>query len=85
MDDLLKFESDQRTIQIMANSLSARDLRDARGRETYRTKFICNLGYLYPERYEKLKNISNQKELKDAIEGTAYEALLADVNLVVED
>lgn len=76
MDDLLKFESDSRTIQIIANSLSFRDLRDARGRETYRTKFICNLGYLYPERYDKLKAVTNAKELKEALEHSSYERIL---------
>jgi len=52
MDDLLKFESDQRTIQIIANSFADKELNNARNRESYRKKFICNLGYLYYERYE---------------------------------
>ena len=81
MCDLLKFESDSRTIQIIANSLNFRDLRDARGRETYRTKFICNVGYLYPERYEKLKAVTDAKSLKEALDLSVYERLLADVNL----
>lgn len=85
MDDLLKFESDSRTIQIIANSLSFRDLRDARGRETYRTKFICNLGYLYPERFDRLKAVTNGKELKEAIEFSSYDRVLAEVNLSAED
>jgi len=85
MEDLLKFESDSRTIQIIANSLSFRDLRDARGRETYRTKFICNMGYLYPERYEKLKAVQDAKTLKEALEFSKYDRLLADVNLSAEE
>lgn len=85
MADLLKFESDSRTIQIIANSLSFRDLRDARGRETYRTKFICNMGYLYPERYEDLKAVATAKDLKDALVCSPYERLLSDVNLGNED
>lgn len=82
---MLKFESDSRTIQIIANSLSFRDLRDARGRETYRTKFICNMGYLYPERYEKLKSVTDAKSLKAALESSAYEKLVADINLNAEE
>lgn len=81
MDDLLKFESDSRTIQIIANSLSFRDLRDARGRETYRTKFICNMGYLYPERYEKLKAVTDAKTLKEALDCSCYERLVNEANL----
>ena len=85
MKDLLNFESDSRTIQIIANSLNFRDLRDARGRETYRTKFICNVGYLYPERFEKLKAVTDAKSLKEALDLTVYDRLLAEVNLQQDD
>ena len=85
MDDLLKFESDSRTFQIVANSLSFRDLRDARGRESYRTKFMCNLGYLYPERFDKMKDVGDAKQLMEAVESSSYERILREVNLGAED
>jgi len=50
MDDLLKFESDCMTLQIIYNSIDIKGLSDARGREGERKKYINNLGYLYPDR-----------------------------------
>lgn len=47
MDDLLKFESDCMTIQIIYNSLANKQLSDSRGREGERRKYINNLGKLY--------------------------------------
>jgi hypothetical protein len=44
MDDLLKFESDCMTIQIIFNSIDIKGLSDARGREGERRKYINNLG-----------------------------------------
>lgn len=44
MDDLLKFESDCMTIQIIYNSIDIKGLSDARGRESERKKYINNLG-----------------------------------------
>lgn len=81
MDDLLKFESDQRTIQIIANSFAHKELNDARNRESYRKKFICNLGYLYYERYEQLILCENPKTLMKALECTQYERTLQGVQL----
>lgn len=78
---LLKFESDARTIQIIANSLNFKEMSQAHDREQKRAKYMCNLGYLYPERSERLKNVENAKALKEAIEGTDYQRVLADVDL----
>ena len=44
MDDLLKFESDCMTIQIIYNSIDIKNLSDAKGREGERRKYINNLG-----------------------------------------
>ena len=44
MDDLLKFESDCMTIQIIFNSIDIKGLSDSRGREGERRKYINNLG-----------------------------------------
>jgi V-type H+-transporting ATPase subunit d len=47
MDDLLKFESDCMTIQIIFNSIDIKGLSDSRGREGERRKYINNLGNSY--------------------------------------
>lgn len=44
MDDILKFESDCMTIQIIYNSLDIKGMIDARGRESERKKYINALG-----------------------------------------
>jgi len=44
MDDMLKFESDCMTIQIIFNSIDIKGLSDSRGREGERKKYINNLG-----------------------------------------
>jgi vacuolar-type H+-ATPase subunit C/Vma6 len=85
MCDLLKFESDARTIQIVANSLNFRDMRSDQSREHYRTKFMCNLGYLYPERYNALKSVSDAKTFREALDCSPYAKLVEDINLGVED
>lgn len=46
MDDLLKFESDCMTIQIIYNSIDIKNLSDAKGREGERRKYINNLGII---------------------------------------
>ena len=80
MTDLLKFESDLMTIQIIANSLSFSGLVDARGREAERKKYISKVGYLYPDRNELLSNVSDFKSLVAALEGTCYEEMLKQVS-----
>lgn len=79
MDDLLKFESDCMTIQIIYNSLANKQLSDSRGREGERRKYINNLGYLYPDRDEELTQADTFDKLKDAMKGFEYEAMLAQV------
>ncbi len=44
LDDLLKFESDCMTLQIIYNSIDIKGLSDARGREGERKKYINSLG-----------------------------------------
>lgn len=76
MDDLLKFESDCMTIQIIYNSIDIKGLSDARGREGERKKYITNLGYLYPERDRELTEADSFDKLKDAVKNTPYEQML---------
>lgn len=76
MNDLLKFESDCMTIQIIYNSLDIKPLSDARGREVERRKYINNLGYLYPDKDRELTEADTFEKLKDACRNTEYENVL---------
>jgi V-type H+-transporting ATPase subunit d len=76
LDDLLKFESDCMTIQIIYNSLDIKGLSDARGREGERKKYINALGHLYPERDKLLTDSDTYEKLKDAVKSTPYEPML---------
>lgn len=80
MKDLLKFEADMMTIQIIANSLSFRDLSDAKGREVERKKYISRVGYLYPERDDALSRVNDFKAMLVALEASPYEEMLRKVN-----
>lgn len=80
MMDLLKFEADMMTIQIIANSLSFRDLSDAKGREVERKKYISRVGYLYPSRDDLLSKVNDFKAMMIALEATPYEEMLRKVN-----
>jgi len=80
MDDLLKFESDCMTIQIIFNSIDIKGLSDARGREGERRKYINNLGYLYPDRDRELTEADSFEKLKDACKGFEYERMLGQVS-----
>jgi vacuolar-type H+-ATPase subunit C/Vma6 len=42
-----------------------------------RRKYISKVGYLYPERDEKLKAVSDLRSLFAAVESTPYEAILS--------
>jgi len=79
LDDLLKFESDCMTIQIIYNSLDIKGLSDARGREGERKKYINALGHLYPDRDKLLTDADNYEKLKEAVKSTPYEPMLAKV------
>jgi hypothetical protein len=57
MGDLLKFESDMMTIQVIENSRNYSQFLSARGREAERKKYISKVGYLYPDRSEMLSNV----------------------------
>jgi len=63
MCDLLKFESDMMTIQVIENSRNYSQLVSARGREAERKKYISRVGYLYPDRSDRLGNVQDFKSL----------------------
>lgn len=80
MDDLLKFESDCMTIQIIYNSLDINGLVDARGREVERRNYINSLGYLYPDKDRELNDADSFDKLKQAVKGYEYEHMLDQVS-----
>lgn len=80
MTDLLKFESDLMTIQVIENSRNYSQLVSARGREAERKKYISKVGYLYPDRSEMLSNVQDFKSLLQALDATPYEAMLKQVS-----
>lgn len=71
MCDLLKFEADFQTIQIIDNSRTFAGFVDARG-GSERKKYISRLGHLYPERYEALNQAQTFDALKEALRSTPY-------------
>ena len=79
MDDLLKFESDCMTIQIIYNSIDIKGLSDAKGREGERKKYINSLGYLYPDKDKELTEADSFEKLKDALRGFEYEKMINQV------
>lgn len=80
MGDILKFESDMMTIQVIENSRNYSQLVSARGREAERKKYISKVGYLYPDRSDKLSNVQDFKSLVNALEASPYEAMLKSVS-----
>ncbi len=67
MEELLKFESDCMTIQIIYNSLGNKELTEAKGREAERKKYIHLLGKLYPGRDKELTEADSLEKLKYAV------------------
>jgi len=80
MGDLLRFESDMMTIQVIENSRNYTQLVSARGREAERKKYISKVGYLYPDRSELLGNVTDFKSLLQALDATPYEFMLKQVS-----
>jgi V-type H+-transporting ATPase subunit d len=52
----------------------------ARGRKTEREKYISKVGYLYPDRNERLSSVQDFKSLVSALEASPYEAMLKQVS-----
>ena len=78
MSDLLKFESDLQTIQIVKNYA---EMSQSDGAMAYseRKKYISKVGYLYPERYEMLNQANDLKQIQAAVECTDYHEMLSNV------
>ena len=69
MRDLLKFEADFKTIQVIYNSIGNRELNTAAKIQEARKKLCPSLGYLYPDAKPALMNATTVEQLKDAVKG----------------
>lgn len=76
MKDLLRFEADCQTIQILANSMMVGGMQNTVNKEQERKRYMSKVGYLYPDRQEKLSNVNDIQGLKNAVDGTPYEHIL---------
>lgn len=76
MDDLLKFEADCMTIQVIYNGIGNSEFNNAKGREGERRKYVNNFGYLYPGRDKELNEADTFDKLKAAVTPYEYAAML---------
>lgn len=67
MEDLLKFEADFKTIQVIYNSIGNKELNTAAKIQEARKKLCPSLGYLYPDSKNLLMNASSIEQLRDAV------------------
>ena len=72
MDDVLKYESDLTTMQIIYNSIGNKELGGAKGRDAERKQYIHLSGYLYPGRDVELTNADDLNKLKEAVKYIIY-------------
>lgn len=69
MEDLVKFEADFKTIQVIYNSIGNKELNTAAKVTEARKKLCPALGYLYPDSKTSLLNATSVEQLKEAIKG----------------
>ena len=69
MDDLLKFEADFKTIQVVYNSIGNKDFNTAIKIITTRKNLCPNLGYLYPDCQRLLLNAMSLDAIRDYVKG----------------
>lgn len=67
MDDLVKFEADFKTIQVIYNSIGNKELNTNAKVIEARKKLCPALGYLYPDGKTALMNANSLEQLKDAV------------------
>lgn len=69
MRDLIKFEADFKTIQVVYNSIGNRELNTTVKVLQTRKKLCPALGYLYPDSKTGLLNATSVDQLKEAVKG----------------
>lgn len=78
--DLLKFEADFKSIQVIYNSIGNKDLNNAAKIALARKRLCPSIGYLYPDCEQSLLAAMTLDGLKDAVRGIDnYRDLLKDV------
>ncbi|OMJ68663.1 hypothetical protein SteCoe_33821 [Stentor coeruleus] len=78
--DLVKFEADCMTIQIIYNSLNNPDLNKQSERESGRRSLCPNIGYLYPDYEIQLNKVYDLLTLRQAVDSfPLYKDMLARV------
>jgi V-type H+-transporting ATPase subunit d len=80
MGDLIQFEADFKTIQVIYNSIGNKELTSAINRTTTRKKLCPTLGLLYPDCEKDLGAATTLDDLRKAVTGKGnYGDLLRDV------
>ena len=75
--DLIKFEADCMTIQIIYNSLNNPELNKQSERESGRRALCPNIGYLYPDYEQQLNKVYDLLTLRQAVESfPLYKSML---------
>lgn len=69
MEDLLKFEADFKTIQVIYNSIGNKELNTTAKIQEARKKLCPSLGYLYPDTKSILMNATTVDQLKETVKG----------------
>ena len=86
MQELLKFESDCQTIQIIYNTIGNKEFSGPKGGYGERKKYINRIGYLYPDRDNELSNSDDFRKLQDAVAPYSdYRAMLDQITNVGGD
>eukprot|EP01017_Pseudomicrothorax_dubius_P022737 TRINITY_DN2456_c0_g1_i2.p1 TRINITY_DN2456_c0_g1~~TRINITY_DN2456_c0_g1_i2.p1 ORF type:complete len:386 (-),score=119.40 TRINITY_DN2456_c0_g1_i2:120-1277(-) len=80
MLDLLKFEADCKTIQVIYNSIGNKELSSAASRSSTRKHLCPSLGHLYPDCERELTNVTSLEGLREAVKYfSQYRDMLRDV------
>lgn len=78
LEDLLKFEADWKTIQVVYNSIGQKEFQNDEKLKKNRTTLFPNFGYLYDLRKELLL-IKDLETLKEKVKAENYKELIRDV------
>ena len=80
MGELLEFEADFKTIQVVYNSIGNKELNSAANRITIRKKLCPTFGLLYPDCERSLNESNTLDDLRKAVAGKGnYSDILKDV------
>jgi V-type H+-transporting ATPase subunit d len=69
MSELLRFEADFKTIQVVYNSIGNKELNTSIKIATTRKQLCPTIGYLYPDCERALMSANNVDALRNAVTG----------------